>query len=281
MRQLAPISSPPFGPDLRLLPDLGAQGQPSLGGPELLPGVSIVMACSNNATTVAAAISNAAAAAALISHRYEIIVVDDGSADLTADRAAASAATDGRVQLLLHPHERGSAEALRTGLAAARHPWVVLADASLELDLCQLDDFRSLTPDHDLLLGWRVMRRGPVGARLTAALWNRLVSRRLGIPVRDVDCPLKLVRHSLLDQMDLVSHSPMLGTELLARACARGARITEVAVRQRHDACGAHSAASPRLGARNIAALAALSAAPPRATAHPRPTTAQHLRSPQ
>lgn len=268
MKQLTPISSPPREPHPRPLP-------------EFLPGVSIVMACRNDATTVAAAIRNAAAAAALISRKHEIIVVDDASTDLTADRAAAIAAADGRVQLLLHPHERGPAEALRTGIAAAHQPWVVLTDASFELDLCQLEDFRSLTPDHDLLLGWRVMRRGPAGARLNAAVWNRLVSRRVGIPVRDVDCPLKLVRHGLLGQMRLVTHGPMLGAELLSRARDRDARVTEVAVRQRRDVTGAGSGASPRVGVRSIGRLAALSAGAPRATAHPRRSAAQQLRNPR
>lgn len=266
MRQLAPIGSPPREPDHRPLP-------------ELLPGVSIVMACRNDAATVAAAIRNAAAAAALISHSHEIIVVDDASSDLAADRAAVLAAADGRVQLLLHARERGYAEALRTGIAAARKPWVVLTDASLEIDLCQLEDFRTVAPDHDLLLGWRVMRRGPAAARTRAALWNRLVSRRVGIRVRDVDCPLKLVRHSLLTAMDLVGHGQMLGPELLAGARDQGARVTEVAVRQRRAATDAGNSMGPHLGAVTVADLAALSAFSRPAASPGRRWAAHHLRS--
>lgn len=259
MKQLAPISPPTREPNPRPFPDLGDLDHPTLGGPDLLPGVSIVMACRNDATTVAAAIRNAAAAAELISYKHEIIVVDDGSTDLTADRAAVFVTGDGRVQLLLHPHPRGHGEALRAGISAARQPWVVLTDAAFELDLCQLEDFLSSAADHDLLLGWRVMRRGPAGARLNAGMWNWLVSWRLRAPVRDVDCPLKLVRRDLLGRITLASRGAAFDAELYAQSRAQHARVTEIAVRQRPDvADGAASGPSPRPGAGAIAALAAL-----------------------
>ncbi len=273
MKQLASIDSPPIAPRPPAQPAVRDAPGSALDHPDLLPGLSIVMACRDDAATVAAAIRNAADAASRVSYRHEILVVDDGSTDLSAERAAPFVTGDGHVQLLLHPHPRGSGEALRAGIAVARNPWVVLTDAAFELDLCQLEDFLALAPDHDLLIGWRVLRRAPVRARLRAAVWSGLVSRRLGVPVRDVDCPLKLVRRDLLERVTLTRRGSTLGAELLARACAQGARVTEVAVRQRPDVpAAAVTSIGPHLGARNLGALAAMSRPRQRrSSASPRP----------
>ena len=55
--------------------------------------------------------------------RQEIVIVDDGSTDDTIAVAGELAARDGRVQLVVHASNRGYGEALRSGIAAAQHPW--------------------------------------------------------------------------------------------------------------------------------------------------------------
>src|SRR5262245_51116517 len=58
---------------------------------------------------------------------YEILIVDDGSTDATADRAAELAAAGPAVKLLRHDTHRGEGAALRTGLTAATRPLVAYA----------------------------------------------------------------------------------------------------------------------------------------------------------
>lgn len=265
MSSLASIDPQPISPHAPLASRevAGAAGSAPIF-PGLLPGLSIVMACRDDAATVAAALRNAADAASRVSRRHEIIVVDDGSTDLTPEAVAPFVTGDGRVRLVLHPHPRGRGAALRAGSGAARYEWVALTDAAFELDVSQLEDFLAPAADHDLLIGWRVQRRAPISARLNAFVWNGLLSRRLGLAVRDVDCPLKLVRRHLLEQTTLTSRGATLAAELLARSRDQGARITEVAVRQRRDApVAAVSGTSPRIGVRSLGALAAMSARPP------------------
>jgi hypothetical protein len=161
--------------------------------------------------------------------------------------------------VLLHAGRRGSEAAVRTGIAASSMPWVLLIDATDELDLDGLDDFLPLAPRHDLLIGWRVMRDGPAATRANAAVWNWLLRRQLGISVRDVDCPMKLGRRELLQRLELAAREPMVGTELVAEACALGARVTEVSVHQRPEvAKPGKRGTSPRPGPRTLARLARL-----------------------
>lgn len=198
-----------------------------------LAGLTVVIYCHDDAATVGEAIADAARAADEVSRDYEIVVVDDGSSDATSQVAAGFCAPDGRVRLLLHPMVRGHGAALCTGIAAARMPWVALTDATAELDPAALEDFLSLTGNHDLLLGWRIMRRGPVGERANAATWNWLVGRLAGRHVRDVDCALKLARRDLLCTLGLQSRDELFGAELVMKTRAAGRRIAEIGVRQR------------------------------------------------
>jgi hypothetical protein len=58
------------------------------------------------------------------------------------------------------------------------------------------------------------------------------VTRLFALPVHDPDCGLKLVRRDLLEHMDLTAHDAMVGTELVVRAVASGARVSEVPFRE-------------------------------------------------
>lgn len=212
-----------------------------------LPGLSIVLPCFNEAVNVADAIRSAAAAADRSTESYEVIVVDDGSTDRTADVAARLAAADARVRLVIHATNRGYGAALRTGIRAARMPWVLLTDADLQFDLSDLADFVPCTSEADLVVGWRILRQDPAHRRATAGAWNWLMRRLFRLPVRDVDCAFKLIRRELLDGVTLTSAGAMISTELLVRAIAAGARVREVGVRHRPRVAGAQSGNDPKV----------------------------------
>jgi glycosyltransferase involved in cell wall biosynthesis len=221
--------------------------------------LSVVVACRDDAATAARAIRHAARAAARTSQDYELLLIDDASSDATAEVVARFARPVGRARALLHADRRGGGTTLRTGLAASSMPWVLLLDATDELDLDRLEDFLPLAADHDVLLGWRVMRRGPATTRLNGAAWNALVRRVVGLPVRDVDCPLKLVRRELLDRLELRSPGAVFGAELVASARALSARVTDVPVHQRGElAAPGKSGPSPPLTPGTLLALARL-----------------------
>jgi hypothetical protein len=139
-------------------------------------------------------------------------------------------------------------------------PWVFLTDADLQFDLGELADFVPLTADHDLLVGWRILRQDPTHRRMNAGAWNWLVRRVFNLPVRDVDCAFKLVRRELLDDIQLTTNGAMIDTELLARALAAGARLQEVGVHHRPRVAGEQSGANARVILRAFGELIGLRA---------------------
>jgi glycosyltransferase involved in cell wall biosynthesis len=226
--------------------------------PNALAGLSIVLPCFNEADNIADAIRYATVAAERCATGHEIVVVDDGSTDETASIAARLAERDRRVRVVVHTRNRGYGDAVRTGITAARMPWVFLTDADLQFDLAELEDFLPLAARADLVVGWRILRRDPLNRRLNAAAWNWLVRRMFRLPVRDVDCAFKLVRRELLEQVTLEATGAMISTELVVKCLAAGGRLEELGVHHRPRVAGDQSGANPRVVVRAFFELARL-----------------------
>ncbi len=162
--------------------------------------------------------------------RFEVIVIDDGSSDRTAQIVQELAEQDSRVRLVRHGRNRGYGAALRTGFAAATHKWVFFTDADGQFDIRDIHRLLAYVDSADLIVGYRLRRQDPFHRRLSAKLWNLLVRGWFGLRVRDVDCAFKLIHRRILDDVRLETDSAFLSTELLCRARTQRARIVEVGV---------------------------------------------------
>ena len=226
--------------------------------PVRLSGLTIVLPCFNEAENLRDAVRYATDAAERCARTHEIVVVDDGSTDETVRVACELVMHDPRVRLAVHGENRGYGATLRSGIAAARMPWVLLIDADLQFVFGELEDFLPLTPAADLIVGWRILPQGPVGRRAGSALWNRFVRAALHLPVHDVDCAFRLVRRDLLERLDLRAAGALVGPELLVKSRAAGARVAEVPVHHRVRSAGRQAGPGRRLAARTLRELADL-----------------------
>jgi len=215
--------------------------------PAPLPGISIVLPCLDEEGNVVGAVHDALAACDRYAAAGEVIVVDDGSTDGTRALATALVERHPRVRLVVHSANRGYGAALRSGIAAARMPYVLLTDADRQFDLDQLGGFVPLLDGADVVVGYRRRRQDPVGRRLNARCWNWLVRRVFRLDVRDVDCAFKLARTDLLERLELTSDGAMISTELLVKARLAGATLAETGVDHRRRTNGDQSGASPHV----------------------------------
>jgi glycosyltransferase involved in cell wall biosynthesis len=246
----------------------------------VLPSLSIVLPCFDEAPNVAAAVAEAQRAGERFAERHEVIVVDDGSIDGTGEIARSIAARDARVRVVGHDRNRGYGAALRSGISASLSDWVLLTDADLQFDLAELERFLPLAGDHDLVAGYRLDRADPLPRRLAAHAWNRLMRRSFGVEVRDVDCAFKLMRGDAARALALESEGAMVSTELLVRAALAGWRMTEVGVHHRPRQAGDATGGDLRVIARAFRERRALirgvrdeGAAPQRAVRRPAQVT--------
>ena len=225
---------------------------------DALRGLSIVLPCFNEAENLPDVLRYATDAAERCAVMHEIVVVDDGSTDETVAVAGAATAGDARIRLIVHAENRGQGSALRSGIVAAREPWVLLIDADLQFDVGELESFLPGAASADVIVGWRILPQGRVAARAATALWNRFVRTALDVPVRDVGCGFRLVRRELLESLGLRTSGALFGAELLVKSHAAGARIAEVPVHHRARVAGRRTSARRRFSARTLRELAGL-----------------------
>jgi len=185
----------------------------------------------------------------LVGGSIEVLVVDDGSTDRTAELADALAAGDQRVRVH-HQENRGYGGALRAGFENSRGQLIGFSDGDLQFDLREmslllerLDDPRKPV---DAVIGYRIKRRDPPHRIFIAKTYNAIVSILFGLRVRDIDCAMKLFRREVFDGLPLTTDSPFLSAELLIKVKARRERIAQVGVNHFPRAAGTNTGASFR-----------------------------------
>jgi glycosyltransferase involved in cell wall biosynthesis len=217
--------------------------------------LSIVLPAHNEEGNIAEAVAHASRAAERLCSDHEIIVIDDGSSDRTADIVRELSAEDPRIKLVSHTSNRGYGEALRTGFRSATMDLVFFTDADLQFDVDELEAFLPWIDRVDVVAGYRIERKDRWSRRFTARIWNYLVRVLFYVPVRDIDCAFKLFRRSALLDLDLESVGAMVNTELMVKLGRSGRSVVEVGVTHYKRRSGKARGASPRVVIRAIREL--------------------------
>lgn len=200
--------------------------------------LSLIVPAFNEAAGIGRAVAEALEALPQVVDAFEIIVVDDGSADATADEALRAAGGDRRVRVVRHPVNRGYGAALRTGFEAARHERVAFTDADCQFHLADLALLLPLADEAPIATGFRVDRQDPALRRFYSWGYNRLVRTLFGTRVRDVDCALKVFRRDVLPEILPEARGFFANTEMFVRARDAGCAVREVGVRHRPRLAG-------------------------------------------
>jgi glycosyltransferase involved in cell wall biosynthesis len=198
----------------------------------MVPGLSIVLPAWNEEPNIRLAVERSLSVLAEIAESYEVIVVDDGSEDQTAE-VVRNLATERapQVRLLSHGTNLGYGAAIRTGFDNARHDLIFYTDADNQFDVTELEYFLPLMDEHDLAIGFRVYRYDAVLRSIMSWIYNRLVGVLFRLHVRDVDCAFKLTRRDVLDHLNLECDDFFIDTELVVRARKWNYRIVQKGVR--------------------------------------------------
>ncbi len=200
--------------------------------------LSLVLPAWNEEAVIAQAVGEAVAALAQVTAEFEVIVIDDGSTDRTAEITAALAAEDGRIRLVRQPANLGYGAALRAGFSAARHELVAFTDADCQFDLNDLAYMLPLATQYDIVSGYRIDRKDPPLRRFCSWGYNTLIQGLLGSTVRDVDCALKIFHRDQLPSIEPQSDHYFANTEMSTSARMQGLSVVEVGVRHRPRAAG-------------------------------------------
>lgn len=195
--------------------------------------VSLVLPAWNECEGIERAINEAVTALSHLVGEYEVIVVDDGSTDNTADLVRRVCEINPQVRLVAHNTNQGYGAALRSGFAAARNDLVAFTDADCQFDLAELDRFILLSERYDVVCGYRIDRKDSPLRCLYSKVYNQLVRVLLRTGVRDVDCALKMFHREVIQGLSISGNGFLVNSEILTQANQQGRSIVEVGVSHR------------------------------------------------
>jgi len=179
--------------------------------------------------------------------KYEIILVNDGSADRTGEIAEKLAKEHPQVRVVNHRHNRGYGGALKSGFKASRYSWIFFTDGDRQFDLRQLKKLITKTDQADIIIGYRKKRADPLIRLLNAKLFNLLIRLLFGLKVRDIDCAFKLIKKEVLRKITLKSNGALISSELLIKAQKQKFKIKEVPVDHLPRRAGQPTGADPKV----------------------------------
>jgi dolichyl-phosphate beta-glucosyltransferase len=199
--------------------------------------VSIVVPAFNEAARIGSTLDDLVAFLSRQAWRWEIRVVDDGSADGTCDVVDAYRREQANIVLQREPH-RGKGGAVKAGLQAATAHFRFICDADLSMPVTELPRFLPpALPPFDVAIGSRegigAKRVGePLIRHLAGRIFNYAV-QRLTVPgINDTQCGFKMFTAGAVEA--IFPHVTVDGwafdIEVLSIARARGLRIVEVPI---------------------------------------------------
>jgi dolichol-phosphate mannosyltransferase len=158
---------------------------------------------------------------------YEVVFVDDGSVDRTAERIEPA----WNIRVIRFEKNSGQSAAIYAGLTAARGATVVIIDGDLQNDPADIPKLLAeIARGADLVCGYRVRRQDTLVKRATSRIANAVRSRYTKDGVRDTGCTLKAMRRECVSTL-----LPFKGMHRFIPALvkAAGYRLVEVPVNHR------------------------------------------------
>ena len=205
----------------------------STGGQfQFTSGISVFFPAYNDALSLPSLVERTFATLRRVAVNYEVIVVNDGSTDDTAevlDHLREKYAPF--LRIVTHPENRGYGAALRSGFSAATKDYIFYTDGDGQYDPNEMEKLlRAVTPGTGLVNGFKIERSDPWHRIAIGLLYNCFARWLFGIRLRDIDCDFRLIRRSALDLASLHSTGGTICIELVRTLEVGGSEVIEIPV---------------------------------------------------
>jgi glycosyltransferase involved in cell wall biosynthesis len=193
------------------------------------PAVSIVVPVFNEEESVDLLCDKLHASLSQLGRTYEIVLVDDGSADRTWEKLVANAQRIPHLRLVRFRRNFGQTAAMSAGFHAARGEVIITLDADLQNDPADIPLLlERMDQGFDVVSGWRKNRQDTfINRKLPSIIANGLISRITGVALHDYGCTLKAYRRDVIKNVHLYGEMHRF---IPALASWVGGRLDEVVV---------------------------------------------------
>jgi glycosyltransferase involved in cell wall biosynthesis len=209
--------------------------------------LSVFYPCYNEEANVERTTLAALKACRRLVQEFEVIIVNDGSRDRTAEIADRLAAEYEHVRAVHNRPNRGYGGALARGFAESRLDYVFYTDGDGQFDVEELENLLPLLREFDIVSAYRIDRKDPFMRKVNAWAWGTLVRSLFGMKTRDIDCAFKIYPRRFLEQVELKSTGALIDTEMLAKATRLGYSIGQIGVHHYPRTAGEQTGANLRV----------------------------------
>ena len=161
---------------------------------------------------------------------FEMVFVNDGSKDRTAEIALELALRDPRVRSVRFRRNYGQTAAMAAGIEYAQGEVLVTMDGDLQNDPADIGQLLAkIEEGYHIVVGWRFNRQDKlVSRKIPSKIANWMIGKITGVPIRDNGCSLKAYKGSVIKEIPLYSEMHRF---IPAMASMAGPRIAELKVR--------------------------------------------------
>lgn len=207
--------------------------------------ISFVVPLYNEEGNVSPLVEEILAIAGRLGATFEILLVDDGSADGTLSEIIECTTRTREIKYLSFAENRGQSAALSAGFQHSTGDTIVTLDGDLQNDLSDLPAMFELYGEYDMVTGWRHNRRDNLSKRIGSWIGNTFRNRMTGETIRDTGCSLKVMRATMLKRIKIFRGLHRFLPTLMR---LEGARVVEVKVNHRPRARGESKYSNLRRG---------------------------------
>lgn len=196
--------------------------------------ISVFLPAYNEEANLSATIQNVLGALQKNFKSWELIIVDDGSKDMTGKIADDYAKTDKRIKVIHQNPNQGYGPTIIKGLYACRYDWISFIDSDGQFDffeIAKLTKKQSQT-NADMVIGYYLKRQVSLLRKINTKAWQIVVWLLFGLKVRDIDCGFKLISKKVLDKIEKLEskRGAFISSEFLIKSKTAGFKIVEVGV---------------------------------------------------
>ncbi len=168
--------------------------------------------------------------------KYEIIFVDDGSTDGTADELEKLSKSNSNISYLQFTKNFGKAAALNAGFSAAKGDYIITMDGDLQDNPEEIPNFlKEIKKGYDVVIGWKYIRQDPWHKTAPSKIFNWLIRRISGLKTHDCDSGYKIMTREAVSNLNIYEgfyrHIPVF-------ANWKGFKVSEIKVHHRKRVYG-------------------------------------------
>ncbi len=183
---------------------------------------------------------------------YEVIIIEDGSPDKTAEVADELAVKYQKVRVIHHEKNMGYGATLKDGFLNAKLDYVFYTDGDNQFDLNELKKFVALIPYSDIVVGYRKKKQYSLYRKFTSLCYNYLLKLIFDIHFWDIDCAFKLFKTDLFKKININSVDAFIDAEIMLKAKLLDYSVTEIGVMHLPRVDGISTGARPSVIIRTI-----------------------------